>query len=144
MSFRFYPGMTLNGHVCAVHETESREIFPNSATEWSYFCLSTQCMQCCMPAIFCLLEVENSNPVFFFFFSSKELIKSHQNTYLRLGLFILVSDSYIGQTSHFWMLNPNNYILENLQWKKYIGIHFEFRRHVVGIICVLLVQGEPP
>ena len=48
------------------------------------------------------------------------------------------------QTSHFWMLNPNNYILENLQWKKYIGIHFEFRRHVVGIICVLLVQGEPP
>lgn len=60
-------------------------------------------MQCCMTAIFCLVEVENSNPglFVFFFFSSKELIKSHKNTYLRLGLFILVSDSYIGQTSCF-------------------------------------------
>ena len=40
--------------------------------------------------------------------------------------------------------SPNNYILENLQWKKYIGIYFEFRRHIVGIICVLLVQGALP
>lgn len=56
-------------------------------------------------ATVCLLEIENSGPFFFFFFL-KELMKSHKNTCLRLGVFILVSDCCIDQTSHFWMLKP--------------------------------------